>query len=147
MLKQYARRHDYPDPHHEPGEVVLATFGNFLESAGDCTPKPRPVILLRTSDCQHAFAGLTTKPQYLTSGEPRPLLPQSDALGLDGKPSFLWSSRAAFITRIDVRRHLGWIDHPVVEFLAEHMLLDTSTFSMLWRAASMHALTTPRHPR
>lgn len=147
MLKQHARQHDYPYPHHQPGEVVLATFGNFLEDRDDCTTKGRPVILLRVSECQHAFAGLTTKPHYLTTGLGRPLLPHSEMLGLSGKPSYLWSARPASITRLDVRKHLGWVDHRVVEFLAEHMQLDTFTFSTLWRSASIHAHDVPRHPR
>ena len=72
MLKQHPTRLDYPYPLHEPGEVVLATFGNFLEAGEECTPKARPVILLRAGDCQHTFAGLTTKSHYLTTGDARP---------------------------------------------------------------------------
>lgn len=147
MLKQHVHRHDYPYPLHEPGEVVLATFGNFLENRDECTTKGRPVILLRVSDCQHTFAGLTTKPRYTTSGDARPAIPLSETLGLDGKASYLWSNRAAFVARLDVRKHLGWVDHEVVELLAQRMSLDSLTISMLWRAASIHAHDLPRRPR
>ena len=147
MLKQHARRSNYPYPFHQPGEVVLATYGNFLETRGTDSTKPRPAILLRVSDCQHCFAGLTTQSHYLTSGDARPVIPKSPILGLDRRRSHLWSPRPAFITRMDIRRHLGWIDHEVVEFLAAHMQLDRMTLSILWRAASIHAHETRPRPR
>ena len=147
MLKQHVCHSDRPIVFHEPGEVVLADFGNYLEAGADCRRKARPVILLRPSLCQHAFAGLTTKPQYLTTGDARPVVPAAASMGLDGKTSHLWSSRPSYVSRLDVRKHLGWVDHEVVDFLARHMHLDAITLGMLWRSASAHGCGSPRRPR
>jgi hypothetical protein len=147
MLRQHRRCDHFPYPQHQPGEVVLAAFGNYLETRERCHRKVRPVILLRTSMTQHMFAGLTTKPTYQTTSEPRPVLPKPACLGLDGKLSHLWSARPAFVSRIDLRRHLGWIDHAVVAFLAAHMDLDDHTLQVLYRAATIHGDGPPRKPR
>lgn len=147
MLKQYVPQASADLAFHQPGEVVLADYGNFLEAGMSCDRKTRPVILLRTSDCQHMFAGLTTKSCYLTTGGERPLLPRSPSTGLNARPSHLWSSRPAFVSRLDIRRHLGWVDHEIVEFLAKHMNLDAITIGMLWRSASIHTCGLPRNPR
>ena len=147
MLKQHVCRSDRPFAFHEPGEVVLINFGNYLEAGADCQRKARPAILLRPSECQHAFAGLTTKPHYLTSGDARPALPASESLGLDAATSYLWSSRVSFISRLDVQKHLGWVDHAVVEFLSRHMHLDPITVATLYRAATIHGCTSPGLPR
>lgn len=147
MLRQYIRINDYPYPFHQPGEVVLASYGNFLEARERCSKKLRPVILLKTSQGQHLFAGLTTKPRYITSGERRPVLPKPACLGLDEKLSHLWSSRPAFVCRLDVRKHLGWIDKTVVLFLAQHMKIDSITVSILWNAARDLGDGPPRQPR
>lgn len=147
MLKQYVPRSDRDLAHHEPGEVVLAAFGNYLESGLADERKVRPAILLRTSECQHAFAGLTTKPIYKTTGEPRPIVPRSRISGLNDGQSHLWSSRIAFVSRIDVRRHLGWVDHELVDFLGRNMSLDGYTLGLLWHAATIHACATPNLPR
>ena len=147
MLKQHVRRSDRPVAFHEPGEVVLAAFGNYLESGLADDRKVRPVILLRTSECQHAFAGLTTKPTYKTTGAPRPVVPRSPTTGLNRRQSHLWSSRVAFVSRMDVRRHLGWVDHELVDFLGRNMNLDGYTLGLLWHAATLHACASPNLPR
>jgi hypothetical protein len=147
MLRQHIRSHDYPYPEHQPGEVVLATFGNHLEQNHGCDRKIRPVILLRTSDAQHMFAGLTTRPCYRTTGEARPVLPKPPCMGLDDKVSFLWSPRPAFVCRLDVRKHLGWIDRTIAMFLADHMNLDLFTLALLWHAARSRGDGPPRKPR
>jgi hypothetical protein len=147
VLKQHVPRSDRPVAFHEPGEVVLAAFGNYLESGLADDRKVRPVILLRTSECQHAFAGLTTKANYLTTGEPRPIVPKSATSGLNRRQSHLWSSRVAFVSRMDVRRHLGWVDHELVDFLGRNMNLDGYTLGLLWHAATLHACASPNLPR
>jgi len=147
MLRQQIRCADYPYPFHEPGEVVLAAFGNFLEERERCERKIRPVILLRSTAGQHMFAGLTTRSHYTTTGQPRPVLPKPACLGLDGRLSHLWSRRPAFVSRLDVRRHLGWIDRTVVLFLADHMNIDRYTVSVLWKAATTHGDDPPPKPR
>jgi hypothetical protein len=147
MLMQHRRCANFAYPFHQPGEVVLAAYGNFLEAGERCQRKLRPVILLRTSLTQHMFAGLTTKPTYQTTGEPRPVLPKAPCLGLDHKTSHLWSARPAFVCRLDIHKHLGWIDHVVVSFLAEHVDIDPITLGLLYRAATLHGHNHPRQPR
>jgi hypothetical protein len=150
MLRQHIPSDDFPYPFHQPGEVVLAAFGNYLEARERCTRKVRPIILLRTSQTQHIFAGLTTQPRYLTTREPRPVLPKPACLGLDGRLSHLWSPRPAFVSRLDLRRHLGWVDHEVVRFLARHLALDPATVNVLNRSATIHGDDDdypPRKPR
>ena len=148
MLKQHVCRTDRPRIYHEPGEVVRANYGNFREQGyGRCDRKARPAILLRTSQCQHAFAGLTTKHVYKTSGEARLLVPTSPIMGLNGRPSHLWSPRVAYVCRIDVIEHLGCVDHELVDFLARSMKLDPLTVGILYRAATIHACTSPNLPR
>lgn len=122
-------------PRHEPGEIVWADYGNFLESPG-CTTKMRPMILLKTTDCQHYAAGITTKATHATSGAPR--LPLPTPCGTAGVSQYLWSSKAARVSRLNVRDHIGWVDRATVLFLREAMpdAIDASTFAALWRAAS-----------
>lgn len=146
MLKQYVCGATASSVRHLPGEVALANFGNYLEAGVQCRRKVRPVILLRASDCQHTFAGLTTQPNYQTTTEPRPMLPRCSSAGLTRFPSYLWSPRPAFISRLDLQKHLGWIDHQVVEFLAKHMNLDGFTIAMLYETAS-RALQQTQSPR
>ena len=142
-MLQWTRRERASRPRHEAGEVVLADLGNYLEAAEDgrsCQPKMRPVILLRIGDCQHLVAGLTTQSRHLTTGAARPLVPASDSMGLL-VTSFLWSDRPSRISRINVRRHVGWVDRAVVEFLADHFptVVAGGTFTSLWQAAVAHA--------
>jgi hypothetical protein len=148
MLRQHVFKADKVSVFHLPGEVVLAKFGNYLEAGVECRPKVRPVILLRASDCQHMFAGLTTKPRYKTTMEPRPMLPRCTSAGLSKFPSYLWSPRPAFISRLDIHKHLGWVDHQLVEFLAKYVTIDGFTLAMLYQAASDRGLSSrPRKPR
>jgi hypothetical protein len=148
MLKQYVPRSDRSPILHEPGEIVRANYGNFLEQGrGRWDRKPRPAILLRTSDCQHAFAGLTLKPTYKTTGDARLVVPKSPIMGLDHRRSHLWSLRVNYVSRIDVMEHLGWVDHELVDFLGRTMELDGYTLGLLWQAATLHACASPNLPR
>jgi hypothetical protein len=147
MLRQHIKDRHYPYPQHQTGEVVIANYGNYLEQDHGYDRKPRPAILLLASDPQHLFAGLTTKPQYRTSGVARPVLPKPACTGLDDKVSHLWSTRPAFVCRLDVYKHLGWVDRELVLFLADHMHLDRYTLAMLWHAARIHGDGPPRKPR
>jgi len=141
MLKQH-RVHSHPAaPRHQLGEVVLASFGNYLEAGAACRPKLRPVILVSVGDCQHKIAGLTTQPHYKIEGTARPELTLSPVMGLNGRRSYLWSHRVSFISRLDLRRHLGWIDCGIVSLLAEHMHLDAITLAILWQAVHARTLT------
>lgn len=124
---------------HEPGEIILAAIGNFLEDPTS-DRKPRPAIVLRNGECQHLVAGLTTQPIYKTSGGKRSEVPNPPACGL-GKPGYLWSHRPTMLSRIDALKHLGWIDHETVKVIASTMKLTPAMFQDLWQAAERH------HPR
>jgi hypothetical protein len=134
MLKQHVFHHHPLAPLHQLGEVVLASCGNYLEAGNACQPKVRPVILVSVGNCQHRIAGLTTQSHYKITGSARPELTASAAMGLNGRQSYLWSLRASFISRRDLRRHLGWIDCDTVMLLAKHMNLNPLTLSSLWQA-------------
>ncbi len=140
MLRQYVPVRHRNAPQHQPGEVVLITFGNYLEKGAACSPKVRPAILLQVSDCQHLMAGLTTQATCKTTGAARPELHDALAIGLDGRrASYLWSPRPSYVCRMDVCQHLGWIDRRTVEFLVHHLRLDQFTLASLWQ-------TTARRP-
>jgi hypothetical protein len=147
MLKQYVPRRDDSAPLHRPGEVVIVGLGNYLEAGRRCSRKDRPAIILGVCDGQHFIAGLTTRPHCLTTGAPRHELPDPGIIGLNpARPSYLWSSRPSRICRLDVRRHVGWIDLETVEFLSRRMHLSPRVYTDLLRAAVI-ARQSPRSPR
>lgn len=146
MLRQHIYRHNSASPQHQPGEVVNAFVHGYRHEARGHGPKLRPVILIRCGDCEHLFAGLTTKPQCTKTGYCRPPLPATACLGLP-RQSFLWTTPDDYVSRLDVRQHLGWITHEVVTILAENLRLDAHTHAVLWRAATIRGPNRPRHPR
>lgn len=121
---------------HSPGEVILAAVGNFLEDP-DSARKPRPVVILRTGDCQHMIAGLTTNEHYATTGGRRTAIPNPGACGLD-REGYLWSRRPCLLSRIDAIHHIGWADQSLVRVIAETMHVPADVFGDLWRAAARH---------
>jgi hypothetical protein len=137
MLKQHVIRPDATMAHHQAGEVVLVTLGNYLEAGERCRPKMRPAIIVAVGECQHTIIGLTTQATCRTTGHPRTKVPNPETIGLRGKPSYLWSGRPSRICRLDVRKHLGWITCDVIEFLGAQVSLDATAFAELWRAAAM----------
>jgi hypothetical protein len=118
---------------HAVGEVVLGTLGNFLENP-NADKKPRPLVVLEPGKCQHLVAGLTTQEFFRTSGERRRPIPNPARCGLRG-PGFLWGCRPARISRLDVRRHLGWVDLDLVEVIAETMHVSPDIIERLEEAA------------
>jgi hypothetical protein len=136
VLKQFVPVHDDAQPLHEAGEVVLVTLGNYLEERERCQPKMRPAIILSPGPCQHTIIGLTTKPAFATSGQPRAEIPAPIELGLERRRSFLWAARPSRLCRLDVRRHLGWVDLDTVELLSKEMLLPRWMLVGLMRAAA-----------
>jgi hypothetical protein len=132
MLRQYVPVRHRQAPEHQPGEVVLAALGNYLEEGADCSRKVRPLIILRATSGQHVTASLTTQATYKTTATERPELPDPVAIGLDGR-------RPSRICRLDVRQHLGWITTETVDFLAVHLHLDQTTLASLWALAQTRA--------
>lgn len=120
-------------PRHATGEIVWATVGNYIEKRS-AVPKMRPVVILRPGDCQHWIAGLTTQATSKTTGQPRVMLPIDHRCALCGT-SFLWSSRPSYLCRLDVRTHIGWAGHDVLNVIERHMRLPWHVLAELRAAA------------
>jgi len=121
---------------HAAGEIVLGALGNFLENP-NADRKTRPVVILRSGNCQHLAVGLTSKGVYRTTGVSRRPVPNPIGCGLFG-PGFLWGSRPSRISRIDIRKHLGWVDQALVEVIAETMKVSPDIVESLEKAAVFH---------
>lgn len=121
---------------HRVGEVVLGRIGNYLENR-NADGKPRPMVVLAEGECQHQVAGLTTQAFAKMSGTQRPAIPCPEACGLTG-PGYLFSWKPARVSRIDIRRHLGWVDHAMVELIARNMHVSPDVIMGLRRAADTH---------
>ncbi len=104
-----------------PGEIVWATFGNFLENR-HADRKMRPAVILGAGIGQHYIAGLTTQPRFATTGEARAVAPIPVVCGMRGD-SYLWGSRPTRLCRLDVRLHAGWADDALIDAIATHMLV------------------------
>ncbi len=91
--------------HHEAGEIAWADFRNAIENP-DADGKPRPVVIVSAGQCCHTVVGLTTRPFRVLDGSRRVPL-EVPALR---EESFLWSDRVYRLSRINFRRHIGWID-------------------------------------
>jgi hypothetical protein len=137
VLKQVVPFHDAGRPLHETGEVVLVTLGNFIEAGDRYSPKDRPAIIVAAGPGQHVTAGLTTRSHCRTTGAARVEIPTVVELGLDpARRSYLWGPRPSHICRLDVRRHLGWVDLDTVELLSKAMHLPRWMLVGLIRAAA-----------
>src|SRR5687767_6396864 len=98
------------------GDVVWVQLLNGIENR-NTTGKPRPAVLV-TEDVGHWLAmGLTTLPRY-QDGSPRVAIPNPLAVGLRG-PGYLWGSRLARISRIDVLDRLGSVDLPLADAIIQ----------------------------
>lgn len=118
---------------HAVGEVVLGAFGNFLENP-NADRKPRPLVVLDPGNCQHLVAGLTSQEFYRTSGERRKPIPNPGRCGLYG-PGFLWGRRPGRISRLDIHKHIGWVDEGIVDVIADAMHVSPDIIERLRRAA------------
>jgi hypothetical protein len=117
----------------EAGEIVWATFGNYLENrSGD--RKMRPAVILRVGSPQHYIAGITSQRFYKHDGSERIAVPYS----ITDKQSYLWSPRMARLCRIDVRDHIGWITLPLLESIALYMNLPREMVMHLRSVAIAH---------
>lgn len=133
-MKTYVQRHDRVRVHHAVGEVVWATVGNFLEDR-DCNRKLRPVVILQPWPCQHHIVGLTRQARCKGNGELRSVMPTRGICGLCGT-SFLWSPRPSRISRLDVRSHIGWVNHAMVDVIERDVWCRDHVVDALRRVAA-----------
>lgn len=139
MMTQHVVQADRPSrPRHLPGEVVWVTLGNYRENP-DADGKMRPVVILDATNGQHVVAGLTTQAHYATTGEARVELPTAPICGLNGKPSFLWATRPARVSRLDVRTHAGWADDSLIDAIASHMEVPQDVIERMRETVAAHA--------
>ena len=127
---------------HKVGEVILGELGNFVEDPST-DRKMRPLVVLNEGLCQHEVAGLTTQEFFKTTGKRRTAVPNPSACGLN-QPGFLWSHKPAKISRIDVRQHLGWVDHAMVDTIERTMRVTPMMLLKLRQAAVAHHRQTVR---
>jgi hypothetical protein len=125
-----------PKIHHHFGEIVIGTLGNFLENP-NASRKGRPMVVLSPGPCQHLVAGLTTKPFYKTTGAKRVRIPNPEACGLSAE-GYLWSTRPARISRLDIRKHIGWVDDAMVDVIADTMHVQPEVIARLRSVAAEH---------
>jgi hypothetical protein len=118
-MKQYHYTPQPDRPRHEPGELVWALSGNWVENP-KATGKERPWVIVETAGGQDIAVGLTTQPRYATTGSSRPEVPDVQSMGLPAGRSYLWSSRTVPLCRLGVRQHIGWVTRELVELIAKH---------------------------
>jgi hypothetical protein len=98
------------------GAVVWVQLLNGIENR-HTTGKPRPAVLISEHVGHWLAMGLTTLPTY-RDGRPRVAIPNPLAVGLLG-PGYLWGSRLARISRIDVLDRLGSVDLPLADTIIQ----------------------------
>ncbi len=136
LKKGMRMRHERKKIEHAVGEVVIGALGNFCEN-WNAVKKARPAVVLASGNCQHTVAGLTTQEFFKTTGNRRKKIPNPIACGLRGD-GYLFSHRPAKLSRIDLHKHVGWVDHAMVRLLAETMHLPPKVVSQLWHVANQH---------
>ncbi len=120
---------------HAVGEVLVGALEDFYDDRS-LDKEARPFIL-SPGGCKHTVAPLTTQAVYKSTGLPRKKIPNPAACGLSGD-GYLWSAVPRPLERIDLRKHVGWVDHAIVKLLAETMSLPPKTVAQLWQAANRH---------
>jgi hypothetical protein len=110
-------------PEHATGEIVILGHGNFLENR-EAKPKFRPGLILVPGGCCHVAVPLTGKATFQRDGQARRLCPAGLDTGLCG-PSYFWSPRANYISRLDVRHHIGWADLEMIDAVLNYMHLNS----------------------
>lgn len=118
-MRQYEHNERPDRPRHEPGELVWALSGNWVENP-QATGKERPWVIVATESGQDIAVGLTTQSKYATTGASRPEVPDVASVGLPAGRSYLWSSRTVPLCRLGVRSHIGWVTAELVELIAKH---------------------------
>ncbi len=98
------------------GEVVRVNILNAIENRS-AHGKERPGLLVAEGHGHWWVLGLTTQPVYKsgeTAGESRQPVRDPERYGLT-RPSFMWSSRLARVSSIDITEHFGYADQDLVE--------------------------------
>lgn len=114
---------------HATGEVVIVGHGNFLENP-TAVMKLRPGIILVPGDCCHLVVPLTGKETFKGDGTPRRPCPAGPDTGLRSA-SYFWSRRPCRISRLDVRRHVGWADEEMVDAISDYVLFNPAVVQAL----------------
>jgi hypothetical protein len=140
-MRTHVVRPDARRPQHAVGEIVWANVGNYAEDR-DCNAKARPAVILSTGNCQHWVAGLTTKRSFKTTGDARVPVP----VHCTRDESFLWSPFPSRLCRLDVRSHIGWIEHDAIDVMEQHMRLPKFVVWQLRAAADAHTNTSGDGP-
>jgi hypothetical protein len=114
---------------HVTGEVVIVGHGNYLENPA-AKLKYRPGVILVPGDCCHVVVPLTGKSSFKGDGTPRRPCPAGIETGLRSG-GYFWSPRPCRISRLDVRRHVGWADEEMVDAICDYLLLDSRAVQAL----------------
>lgn len=114
---------------HATGEVVIVRHGNYLENPA-AAGKLRPGIILVAGAGCHVVVPLTGKETFKGDGMPRRPCPAGPDTGLRSA-GYFWSRRPCRISRLDVRRHVGWADEEMVDAISDYMLLNPAAAQAL----------------
>ncbi|MBM4010094.1 MAG: hypothetical protein FJ286_01755 [Planctomycetes bacterium] len=79
------------------------------------------------------MAGLTSQEFYRSSSGRRRAIPNPGRCGLHGK-GFLWGQRPGRISRLDLRKHIGWVDEDLVNAIAATMHVSPDVVARLRQA-------------
>lgn len=115
-----------------PGDVVIINLLNALENRS-AVGKRRPAVLIRRVNGHWVTMGLTTNPRY-RDGTPRVQIPNPGAVGLRG-PGWLWGSRLANVSALDVDRTIGHVDKALAEAVIDLARLAETDANILRRSA------------
>ena len=125
--------------HHKPGEIVTGRIYEY----GKAKAKRRPVIIVAVGNCCHRVIGLTTQRQAKRSDYYRvPVL-----LPLDTpQVSYLWGGGLQSLSRLDVGKHLGWLDEDGLVKILKTVDLPKS-LRQTFQLSVYESITRPKHLR
>jgi hypothetical protein len=120
---------------YEIGELVIASCpSRHRRNSG----KPnRPAIILKRDHTSFHVAELTKRRTYDTDGTARIAIPNHSQLGL-AEPSWLRSFHMSTVLRLQIRNHLGWVHHEVIDVLEKHMKLTSEDIRLLREVADRY---------
>ncbi len=103
-----------------PGEIVNVKIFNGIENPG-ARGKERPGLLVAEDGGHWWVLGFTSQREYKTgdmAGLVRRQVREPERYGLT-RPSYMWSSRLARVSKIDVSDHFGFADRQLVDDVIE----------------------------